>query len=354
MTCPLLTLPDNRERVLNFGGVWAAWYLGMASLELSQAVLPLLPTLKRSMPPKIFIVGGHGGRGERQQPYPKMEAFDPTSHAWEILDGPSLPRTHAVAVAVQHYLYVLGGRTHDDHATTSVDRLDVYRDSAWQCAPSLTIARYSAAALCLSGTLCILGGFDGVEALDSCEVLRHDDSYMEADSWCCFASLPLARGRHAAVAVLENVYLLGGMDGGYRSLDLASQASWQRPVCQLSEWSSLPSMHHARSGCAAGVVHHSIVVVGGVASGWTTLSSVERFQLQSRHWETVAPMGLIRRECAAVSLPGQLWVLGGASYGGWSSGKVEILTLAAEGAVVWQPGPAHTPRSGCSAAILRG
>ena len=342
---------DNLERVLRFGGCWTAWYLGTTSHQVNQAVWPLLPAL-RSISRKVFVVGGHGGRSEGQKPYRSAEALQPASDSWECCEGPPLARMHSSAVAVGHHLYILGGRPGDHHSTASVERLDFYRNYEWECVPSLTSPRYSSAVVCLSGMLCILGGFDGVEALDSCEALKHKDAYSDSDSWCFLPPLPFARGKHTAVAVDGSVYLLGGMDSGYRSLDLASHTSFQNlPADATGAWTQLEPMHQARSGCAAAVVQRAIVVVGGVARGWTSLSSVERFQLQSRHWETLAPMSIIRRECAVVALAGELWVLGGASYGGRSSGQVEVLGDA-EGVPVWRLGPSHTPRSGCTAALL--
>ncbi|CAE7365693.1 KLHL12 [Symbiodinium natans] len=344
----LLCLPDNCERVLLFGGVWAAWYLSLTSPQIRESIWTALPAVRQSMPKKIFVVGGHGGRGESQKPYSKAEVCDARGGAactWETSKGPCLARTHGSAIAVSHYLYVLGGRTSDCHTTTSVERLDFYRSLEWECAPSLASARHSAAALCISGSLYILGGFDGVDALDTCEELRHQESYVNSDSWCSRPPLSFPRGKHAAVTIGSSIYLLGGMDSGYRSLDLVSCGDFS----DWSDWTLQPPMQQARSGCAAAVVLGAIVVVGGVAGGWTTLSSVERFQPQLGHWETMAPMQIIRRECAAIAFAGELWVLGGASYGGRSSGKVEVLREAG-----WELGPSLMPRSGCAAVFLRG
>lgn len=341
-------LLDNCERMVLFGGLWAAWYLSMTSRHVKEALWPIFLTLKHDMARRLIVIGGHGGRGEGQRPYSSAEVWDERCQSWSALAGPSLARMHGVAVAVNHYLYVLGGRTSDCHTTTSVERLDFYRGLPWECAPSMTNARYSTAALCLSGMLCILGGFDGVDALDSCEALRHADYYLNSDSWQALAPLPFPRGKHAAVAIASSLYLVGGMDSGYRSLNLASKASCLH--ANLSDWAPLPPMQNARSGCAAAAVRGAIVVVGGVANGWTTLSSVERFHPEIERWEMMAPMSIIRRESAAVCIADELWVLGGASYGGRSSGQVEILGEAS----FWKPGTSHTPRSGCAAALLRG
>jgi len=75
-------------------------------------------------------------------------------------------------------------------------------------------------------------------------------------------------------------------------------------------WSSIPSMHTKRSGCAAAVLDGLLYAVGGHDYS-DDLSSAEVYNLTTRCWSLIPHMNLHRSCCAAVSLCGKLIVVGG-------------------------------------------
>ena len=165
-------------------------------------------------------------------------------------------------------------------------------------------------------------------------------------------ALSFPRGKHAAVAFQKHIFLLGGMDGGYRCLASAESLSVSTEGSKLGSlvtWAKLPHLRFARSECAASAVQGAVIVIGGVANGWTTLSNAERYEPSIGQWEVLLDMSIIRRDCASAAVAGELYVMGGMSFGGRSTSKVERLSLAKWQDVVPLPGP----RCGCCAASVQ-
>jgi hypothetical protein len=89
----------------------------------------------------------------------------------------------------------------------------------------------------------VVGGWDGVRALASCEVLTPETS-----SWDKLPPMAQPRQGAAAVVAASRLYVLGGWDG------VSSQrlATVEVLKADCTEWSSAPSLGCARFGlCAA-------------------------------------------------------------------------------------------------------
>ncbi|CAJ1427521.1 unnamed protein product [Effrenium voratum] len=313
-------------------GYWPSQRLVTCARWLRELLPAALDALKTNREGLVLVVGGHQGRGfGPHEPLARAEIWPSGACA-----GPRQGRSHSACCALQGAVYVLGGRDAAEQTLTSVEVWDLH---GWRSAPSLGWARHSAAAAALGGVLCIFGGFDGLEALDSAEGM---DSCAISPEFAPLPPLTFPRGKHAAVALQKGIYLMGGMDSGYRCLACAWRLSWP-----LDAWRPLPPLRRERSECAAAAANgRAVVVAGGVANGWTTLGSAERYDPSIGQWEELSPMRSIRRELAAISHEGQVYVLGGVSFGGRCTAKVECLCDGE-----WQEVTAlHDPRCGLGAA----
>ena len=293
------------------------------------------------------MIGGHFGRGfGPHEPLKTVELFDPEDQIWETMPGPQVPRSHSTAAACRGVVFVLGGRDSMDSTLSSVESFD-FSSCQWLKMPALRAARHSAAAVCSGEGLFVMGGFDGLEALDSVECIDCTDaSGTASDGWRPVQPLSFPRGKHAAVAFQRQIFLLGGMDSGYRCLMSAEVLLGSAP--SQSTWVKLPSLRFARSECAASAVAGAVVVMGGVANGWTTLSNAERYEPETGRWEVLLDMSIIRRDCAAAAVAGELYVMGGMSFGGRCTSKVERLSNS------WREvAPLPGPRCGCCAATVQ-
>ncbi len=112
------------------------------------------------------------------------------------------------------------------------------------------------------------------------------------------------------------LYVIGGRAGFPGAAPLSDLRRYD-PV--TNTWVTLASMFTARAAAAAAVVDDAIFVIGGrTATGGPCsggpLSVVERYDIDTNTWSTVAPLpGPARSDLAAVSHGGKIFVFGGCS-----------------------------------------
>ena len=261
---------------------------------------------------RLMVVGGHGGRGEGPHaPEEMAEVYDLS--AWWMVSGPLKARYLHATCASSGKVLVLGGKDGEETTLSSVEAYDV-DTSRWQELCDLRVARHSAAASALGGYVCVMGGFDGFCALDAVEIM----DLQGGKPFEMGPPLSSGRGKLAAACLGRSIFLLGGMDSGYRCLAEAERLTW--PMCS---WCPLAPLRQARSDCAATAARGAVLVAGG-AHGFTTLATVERYDPLLGTWEPLPELQLLRRSCACGALAGAVYVLGGAAYGGKATAAVEV------------------------------
>jgi Kelch motif protein len=129
------------------------------------------------------------------------------------------------------------------------------------------------------------------------------------NTWRCgTAGPPPVRSEGAAVTHGGFLYAVGGRPG-LANLDRYDPAS--------DTWVSLSSMPTGRGGLAAAVVGNAIYAIGGRdATGdapctGTPLATVERYNISTDTWSTVASLPSPRSDLAAVAHGGKIYVFGG-------------------------------------------
>lgn len=152
-------------------------------------------------------------------------------------------------------------------------------------------------------------GFDG--ALGDTNATRIYD--IDADTWSAGTPAPLpVRSEGTAVTKGGRFYAIGG-----RSVGVLADVDRYRPATDT--WVSLPDMPTARAGLGAAVVGRAIYVIGGRDSPGGPcsqapggeLATVERFDIPTQTWSTVASLPSARSDLAAVAHGGRIYVFGG-------------------------------------------
>eukprot|EP00933_Yihiella_yeosuensis_P063112 TRINITY_DN6617_c2_g1_i1.p1 TRINITY_DN6617_c2_g1~~TRINITY_DN6617_c2_g1_i1.p1 ORF type:complete len:373 (-),score=54.75 TRINITY_DN6617_c2_g1_i1:106-1200(-) len=332
--CPnlsqVLDLSEIAELLLHYSGPLAARKVTVGCKHLKSILIELLPAIERLVEKRLFVFGGHGGRG--QGPHTLFRhglCFDPSCSNWNSIVGPAMPRSGSAAVAVDGFICIMGGLSQDEEPTSSVERLDLSRalgkDCSWEVLPSLQEARAQCSAAAIRGTIFVAGGF-GEEALFSVESFCGlTDSLSSNFNWEPAQAMMMPRGHASACALNGDFYLLGGKDAGYRTLSVADKLQRAADDC-LSAWVSLPPMKFARAGCAAAAANGCVFVVGGVTT-WTPLVEVEYFNPLVGTWEQLEPMSDMRRDCAAVRCSGRVYIFGGSSHAGKCTSRTEWFSV---------------------------
>ena len=107
-------------------------------------------------------------------------------------------------------------------------------------------AGYACSAVCIEGSVYVVGGWDDGSCLKSAEM--YDTS---AGQWRALPNMSVARVFCAAVCMEGNVYVVGGSDGHTSASTRHASVECFDPVA--NEWRTLPSMSTARWLCAAAV-----------------------------------------------------------------------------------------------------
>jgi len=173
-----------------------------------------------------------------------------------------------------------------------------------------------------------------------------------SNTWTTGSDGPLpGRSEGAAVTHDGNLYAVGGRGG------VVVLTNLDRYTPAADTWASLAPMPTARAGLGVARVGEAIYAIGGrtIPGGPCTggeLATVERFDIASGTWTTVAPLPSARSDLAAKTNGGKIYVFGGCA-GGVFLGNVDVYDPVTD---TWSTGPADlpTPRAAKYAVGKRG
>jgi len=137
---------------------------------------------------------------------------------------------------------------------------------------------------------------------------------ISSNTWSAGAAAPLPARSDAAYGETTHggfVYVIGGGNSGTALSDV------ERYDPVLDSWTTLAPMPTARAGAVAAVIDDGIFVIGGrqstsgPCSGGPYVGNVERYDIDTNTWSTVAPLPSPRSDLAAVAHGGKVFVFGG-------------------------------------------
>jgi N-acetylneuraminic acid mutarotase len=140
---------------------------------------------------------------------------------------------------------------------------------------------------------------------------------IDHDAWRSGSPAPRpTRSEGTAVTHGGFVYAIGGRQG-----TVLANIDRYSPV--TNSWVRLPDMTTARAGLASAVVGNAIYVIGGrTGTGGPCsqqrggqLATVERFDIVTGTWSTVAPLPTPRSDLAAIAVGGKIFTFGGCTVG---------------------------------------
>jgi N-acetylneuraminic acid mutarotase len=111
-----------------------------------------------------------------------------------------------------------------------------------------------------------------------------------------------------------------------------------------STWVSLANMPTARRGLAAAVVGNALYAIGGSISttpcSGSPLATVERYDIDTNTWSTVAPLPSPRSDLAAVAHGAEIYVFGGCVAPFAAINNVDVYDPVTD---TWSTAPADMP-----------
>ncbi|XP_075555939.1 uncharacterized protein LOC142588258 [Dermacentor variabilis] len=179
------------------------------------------------------------------------------------------------------------GGLHGRLRTNTVERYDVNKNT-WSMVAGMNEIRSDAGAAAACGRIYIVGGYSGMQNLDSVEC--YDPS---TDAWTRVLTLSSPRSGLKAVAHKDIIYIIGGStNGGYVQFSSMVMLDVRR-----ARFADLPNMPIAKCNFAAVVLEGQIYIIGGY-SGYGTVKTVERYDIEARTWHSVPELSM---SCSAAA-----------------------------------------------------
>lgn len=280
-----------------------------------------------------------------------VSAHDGHTHGagveWTDMSGMPVARSDlsATVVTVGGYdkIYLFGGCSADQvkapwddtmyYCPTITSRCDVFDISSqeWGADDDCTDAprvRYRHAAVAVDNKIFLVGGVDGND-----DEVQHIDVYDPSDdSWEVFGVWEGATSDLAAFVIEKEIFLVGGyVTSNYE----AQSAVWKfDTTSDALNLVQVDSMKHPRGDIFAAVSEDYVYVTGGFShvNGFSSpLETVERLNLDtSTHsqdgsqWERVANMTHARGDKALMHMNGKIYAIGGEKTGSTAIKDVEV------------------------------
>ncbi|MBT8401976.1 MAG: T9SS type A sorting domain-containing protein [Rhodothermia bacterium] len=246
----------------------------------------------------IFLVGG---RTRTDRASTTVLRYDPATTRWSDDVGQlHQPRVNPGVVTFAGRIFVIGGRNHEGEVLRSVEVYDP-RQNTWLEFPELRREREGATAVVLREQIFVVGGSDQNErALETVETFNVlEERWDEIGEW----KLDSPRVSPGVAAVGATIYIFGGFNvfGPVPAVqsydtDLATSKTTDMPI--------------EAGGLAAVPFGKHVYVIGG-RSREGVLNAVRLFRTTDRSWSEVESMRVPRFNFGAVRLKNTIYVFGG-------------------------------------------
>lgn len=213
----------------------------------------------------------------------------------------------------------------------------------WRPVVGLQVPRDDFATAVVDGEIWVLGGMTGDRGnrLTSIEVYDPGTRVWVTSD----IEVPVGLASFEAVAVGDEIFVLGGLDATNRPTDVAAVLD-----TSTGTWRRLPRLPHPRYAHTVTLHDGRIYVIGGESAAGA-VPEVDVLDVASTTWSSGAPMPRARGSHDTVSTDDGLWVLGG----WWQGAPSRLVQVYDPASDTWSEGPLlPQPMSRGGAAVLDG
>lgn len=293
----------------------------------------------------VYAIGGVNQNGAyvRETEYSRIDKNGNLS-PWRLTSKLKQARFYLAAVALDGYIYALGGGTgplgDNNQPIATVERAKIKANGSlapWHTVSHMVTPRRGLKAVIYNRTLYAIGGYNGqfLKTVERTEI----DTLGNPGQWVTEKNESIVdRYIHSATLSEQNIILLGGHmrnpdTVSYGDVEIAKIGHEQ----SLGAWRiSNTSLLSPRFMAAAISVGHHIYIIGG-HNGSKRLSSVEFAGInpfgELTPWQITSPLSKQRSAAAVVSYEDRILVLGGIGTDTvWNS--VEMIRKLPDGTLV--------------------
>ena len=263
---------------------------------------------------KIYAIGGYGGLDIN-------EAYDPETDIWTTKKAMPTPRDGFAASGYGNKVYCFGGVIGNDIETGAIPTAvnEAYDPAAdtWETKASMPTARMQLEANVVEGNIYLIGGLLGGYSMYGPSVSDRTEVYDPAtNTWSTAAPIPTPVFSYASAVVDKKIYVIGGSGS---SLSLAKVNLTQVFDTEKNQWtlgSPIPvAVKDAAAGATTGVnAPKKIYVIGGRTDGFGK-SFNQVYNPDTESWTSAADMPTSRMSLAVAVADDMLYAVGGISMG---------------------------------------
>ncbi len=246
----------------------------------------------------------------------EVEIYDPATNSWSTTAPLPEGRHHAGIVALDGFLYVIGGFAKSGFSVwQAVSTVYQYNPATqtWRELKAMPTARGALGVTVCQGKIYATGGYDGEQNASATEI--YDP---HTDTWTIAAPLQAPRDHLAVATVDDKIYAIGGRSNLKYKQNTSVVEAYDPSTNQWQYKASLPT---ARSGVGAGVINGKIYVLGG-ESGEGTFNNNEKYQPDQNRWITMHPMPTARHGLGVAVVGNRLYAIGGGTEPGASFSQI--------------------------------
>ncbi|XP_047146015.1 kelch-like protein diablo isoform X2 [Hydra vulgaris] len=241
----------------------------------------------------VYAVGGQYREGAAQSSLNNVERYDPKTNNWSVVASMLTRRSLLNVVALEGFLYAVGGCDENNMRLNSVERYNPATNT-WSSVPGMSASR-SSPGVVAHKYLYVIGGVSYVGMALNCGE-KYDP---HTNTWSEIAPMSCSRASACCAAVNGKIYVIGGWDGKNH----LSSAEVYQP--ELDEWSFISSASTARWDAGVAVNGDKIYVVGGCDRNAVCTLQTECYDTITDTWTQVAslPVASHGLKCCTIQLP---------------------------------------------------
>lgn len=286
-------------------GIWPTHASAVGDLWVSVAPLPtpVMFTGATVVQRKIYLAGGDSSGCCASIPTDALQVYDPDTDAWVAKAPMPTARRGPGLTAIGNHVYAIGGDLGGPGGyapSAHVERYDVAANT-WISLPPLPTGRGSPVVAAVGGRIFVLGGWSGAQVASTAVDIYNP----QMKNWRSGAPMPMGYWEYSVVLTGSKILLIGSHVSNFDHV-------WEYDTVK-DAWTSKAPLQYGVRGSASATVSKGgpVYTFGGTDTGCNNPAKVEKYDPAANTWTYVAALPFGRFNPIGAAVDGLPYVIGG-------------------------------------------